>query len=107
VVYVDDLIGPLNAGSHTTLFTDLESHVGDIFPVPIVCDIDPGEDPPCPEDGTMVGFAYFRLLSIEGGSDKVIRGYFVSPFVGAELEYNPEHGDADIATGSIALRLSD
>ena len=43
--------GRSTAGSHTTLFGALESHVGDIFPVPIVND-----------DGEMVGFAYFKLL---------------------------------------------
>ena len=31
------------------------------------------------DEGEMVGWAYFKLLSAEGGSEKVIRGYFVSP----------------------------
>ena len=35
---VNDDIGPLNAGAHTTLFTALEAHVGGVFPVPIVND---------------------------------------------------------------------
>ena len=50
VVYLDDTISPLNAGSHTTLFgpDDLEQKVGLMFPVPIVTD-----------DGDAVGWGYF------------------------------------------------
>ena len=96
VVYLDDDIGPLNAGSHTTLFNRLESYTGGIFPVPVVDD-----------DGIMVGFAYFKLISVEGGTDKVIRGYFVSPVRGAELVYNPDKGDATLPTGAVLLRLDD
>ncbi len=95
-VYIGDGIGPLNAGSHTTLFGDLGAHTGGTFPVPIVND-----------DGDMVGFAYFKLISIEGGSQKVIRGYFVSPVRGAELVYNPAKPGATLATGGILLELID
>ena len=55
----------------------------------------------------MVGFAYFKLISVEGGTDKVIRGYFVSPVRGAELVYNPDKGDATLPTGAVLLRLDD
>ena len=71
VVKLDDDIGPLNAGSHTTLFSDLADLVGtdhNEFPVAIVND-----------DGTMVGWAMFHLTGSVGGSTKQIRGYFVSP----------------------------
>ena len=51
-IYLNDDIGPLNAGSHTTLFSALESHTGGVYPVPIVND-----------EREMVGFAYFKLLS--------------------------------------------
>jgi len=55
VVYVDDDIGPLNAGSHTTLLdsgsSSLVEHIGESFPVPIVDDA-----------GNMVGFGYFHLI---------------------------------------------
>jgi hypothetical protein len=96
VIYTDDVIAPLNAGSHTTLFSSLEAHVGDAFPVPIV-----------DNDGVMVGFAYFRLLSVEGGSDKVIKGYFISPVNVSELVVNPDHANASLNTGVIKLDLVD
>ena len=70
-VNLDDDIGPLNAGSHTTLFSDLADYVGtdhNEFPVAIVDD-----------DGNMVGWAMFHLTGSVGGSTKQIRGYFVSP----------------------------
>ena len=96
VIYTDDTIAPLNAGAHTTLFSSLEAHVGDAFPVPIVTN-----------DGDMVGFAYFRLLSVEGGSEKVIRGYFISPVNATELVVNPDHANSELNTGTIVLRLTD
>ena len=96
VIYTDDNIAPLNSGSHTTLFNSLEAHVGDAFPVPIV-----------DNDGVMVGFAYFRLLSVEGGSEKVIKGYFISPVNVSQLVVNPDHANADLNTGVIKLDLVD
>jgi hypothetical protein len=95
-VYLTDDLGPLNAGSHTDLFNDLEAFIGGIFPVPVVDD-----------DGVMVGFAYFKLLSVEGSSVKSIRGYFVSPVRGAELVYNPDKGDATLNTGAFLIKLID
>jgi hypothetical protein len=55
----------------------------------------------------MVGFAYFRLVSIEGTSEKVIRGYFVSPTIGQGLEYVASAGDATLDTGSYSVELTD
>ena len=94
-VSVDDDIGPLNAGSHTTLFDDLLPHVGGAWPVPIVND-----------DGEMLGFAYFRLLSIEGGSDKVIKGYFISPVNADQLVVNPNAPGATLNTGVYSVKLT-
>jgi hypothetical protein len=101
VVYVDDDIGPLNAGTHTTLLDQgsggedtLSSHVGETFPVPIVKD-----------DGTMVGFGYFRLLAVEGAPDKVIRGYFVSPVNAAEFVVDLNGGNPTLNTGVYTLKL--
>ena len=91
---VDD-IGPLNAGSHTTLFTAIEDHVGDVFPVPIVND-----------DGEMVGWAYFKLLAVEGASDKVVRGYFVSPVNAEQLVVTPTGGTASLETGVYTIKLT-
>ena len=95
-IYLNDDIGPLNAGSHTTLFGALQSHTGGVFPVPIVNDA-----------GEMVGWAYFKLLSVEGGSEKVIRGYFVSPVNAAQLVVSPTGGDAALLTGVYVLHLVD
>jgi Flp pilus assembly protein TadG len=95
-IYLNDDIGPLNAGAHTTLFNGLESHTGGVFPVPIVND-----------EGEMVGFAYFKLLSVEGASEKVIRGYFISPVNAAQLVVSPTGGDAELNTGVYVLHLVD
>jgi Flp pilus assembly protein TadG len=67
-VTLADKISPLNAGSHTTLYSDLSSWVGGDFPVPIVDDA-----------GDMVGWAMVHLTGSVGGSTKEIRGYFESP----------------------------
>jgi len=91
-------IGPLNSGAITALFNDLERYaLNTTFPVPIVND-----------DGVLLGIAYFKLISIEGNNDKVIKGYFVSPFDGVELEYIPGGGEAALDTGAyIAAELTD
>jgi Flp pilus assembly protein TadG len=89
-------IGPLNAGSHTTLFTALEGSVGNIFPVPVVDD-----------DGDMVGFAYFRLTGVEGASQKVIRGYFVAPYNGGDMTFIPGGGSGTFETGAYVVKLID
>jgi Flp pilus assembly protein TadG len=102
VVYVDDDIGPLNAGTHTTLLDKgsgagtLAEHIGETFPVPIVDD-----------DGNMVGFGYFRLLDVEGAPDKVIRGYFVSPVNAAEFVVCPSCAQSQLNTGVYRLALID
>ena len=96
IIYLTDDIGPLNSGSHTTLFGALESHTSDTFPVPIVTDA-----------GEMTGFAYFKLLSVEGGSEKVIRGYFVSPVNATQLVVSPTGGTAGLNTGVYVLKLTD
>jgi Flp pilus assembly protein TadG len=94
-VSIGDDIGPLNSGAHTTLFQALEAHVTGVFPVPIVDD-----------DGNMVGFAYFRLLAVEGASEKVIRGYFISPINGEHLVVNPNAGEATLDTGVYKITLT-
>ena len=96
VVSLDMDIGPLNAGSHTTLFTALEAHVGSQFPVAIVDD-----------EGVMVGFALYQLTGVEGSSEKVIRGYFVSPVNVANLTYLPGGGSSTIDTGVSVVKLVD
>jgi Flp pilus assembly protein TadG len=104
VVYVTDNISPLNAGTHTTLLDasgssgkpTLSDHVGEAWPVPIVNDA-----------GEMVGFGYFRLVSVEGAPDKVIRGYFISPVNAAEFVVGPNAGKSTLNTGVYILKLVD
>jgi len=93
-VYINDDIGPLNAGNHTTLFDHLSDHIGETFPVPIVDDA-----------GQMVGFGYFHLVDVEGAPDKVIRGFFVSPVNATKLVVDPTKGDPSLLTGVYRLAL--
>jgi hypothetical protein len=93
-VYIDDDIGPLDAGTKTTLFTDLSDHIGETFPVPIVTD-----------SGAMVGFGYFHLVDVEGAPDKVIRGFFVSPVNATKLVVDPTKGDPSLKTGVYRIAL--
>ena len=103
-IYLTDNISPLNAGTHTTLLDNnsatgvasLTDHIGETFPVPIVDD-----------DGNMVGFAYFKLLDVEGAPDKVIRGYFVSPVNASKLVVTPTGGTAQLNTGTFKINLVD
>ena len=94
-IFVGDAIGPLNAGNHTTLFTALAAHVGETFPVPIVND-----------SGQMVGWAMFHLVSSEGASDKVIKGWFESPYNSSQLVVG-NGGSATLETGVYVLKLID
>ena len=64
-VTLNELIGPLNAGAHTTLFSDLAKNVPGDYPVAIVDNA-----------GGMVGWAIFHLTGSLGGSTKQISGYF-------------------------------
>ena len=59
------------------------------------------------DDGTMVGFGYFRLLSVEGAPDKVIRGYFVSPVNATEFIVDLNGGNPTLNTGVYRLKLID
>ena len=97
VIYLDDNIDPLNSGDMAALFNDhnLGPHVGGVYPVPIVAD-----------SGEAVGWAYFRLISIEGAPDKVITGYFVSPVNGEELVVNNAHTSGSLFTGAYSVRLT-
>lgn len=66
IISLNDDIGPLNAGSHTTLFNAMEQwDSGWVFPVAIVDD-----------DGQMIGWALFELQTVQGGSRKTLIGRF-------------------------------
>lgn len=95
VVDLGDDIGPLNFGNHTTLFGGLHRWIESEFPVSIVDD-----------EGNMVGWAIFHLTSIEGGNDKVMGGYFVSPINPSSLTIVPGGGTGD-GFGSYVIRLDE
>jgi Flp pilus assembly protein TadG len=95
VVYIDDDIGPFDSGTKASLFDPLTPHLGETFPVPIVDNA-----------GDMVGWAYFKLIAIEGSPDKVIKGYFVAPYVGEELVVNNNHATGTLNTGSYKIDLT-
>ncbi len=94
VVTLNMLIGPLNSGAHTTLFSDLSEMVGMEFPVAIVNN-----------DGAMVGWAYFKLTGSVGGSTKVVRGVFVSPVNPTDLYVIQDGGTGSVTTGSYSVKL--
>jgi hypothetical protein len=55
----------------------------------------------------MMGWAYFKIISIEGSPDKVIKGYFVAPVVGEEMEVDNTRATGTLNTGTYLLRLTD
>ncbi len=70
-----EYIGQHNNGNHTTLFDDMNDNLaGENIPVPVV-----------DHNGRFMGWATFHVVSAVGGSDKHIKGYFVSPFVNKRL----------------------
>ena len=94
VVTLNMLIGPLNSGAHTTLFSDLSEMIGMEFPVAIVNN-----------DGAMVGWAYFKLTGSVGGSTKVVRGIFVSPVNPTDLYVTQGGGTGSVSTGAYSVKL--
>jgi hypothetical protein len=94
-VALNDGLAPLNAGAHTTLFSDMANWIGEEFPVPIVDD-----------SGTMLGWAMFHLTGSVGGSTKQLTGYFVSPINPRSLGYDDSGGDPIIVTGTYSVQLN-
>lgn len=94
LVTLNDAIGPLNAGAHATLFSDLAEYVGQDFPVAIVND-----------DGTLVGWAMFHLTGSVGGSTKQIRGYFLSQINRANMKI-VQGGGTGLNFGDVPVRLT-
>lgn len=82
-------LGQHNNGCHTTLWDNTQAEVaGTDVPVPIV------GPPVAPyttckdtmyDGGCFKGWAMFHVISASGGSDKVIRGYFLDNFRSAPL----------------------
>ncbi len=67
VVTLGARIGPLNAGTHNTLFGAMQRWIGSEFPVAIV-----------DSSGNMMGWAMFWLTDVEGENEKLLEGYFRS-----------------------------
>jgi hypothetical protein len=95
-IYLDDDIGPLNAGVHTTLFDGLANHVGAAYPVSIVND-----------EGELIGWAYFHLTGSVGGSTKQIYGWFEDEVNEPPFVISPTGGDADGVFGAYSVKLID
>lgn len=95
LVTLNDLIGPLNAGSHATLFSDLAKYVGLEYPVAIVDD-----------SGAMQGWAMLHITGSVGGSTKQISGYFVSPVNAANLKIVQNGGNVNGTFGDTVVRLT-
>lgn len=93
-VTLKERIGPLNAGAHTTLFSDLAALVGTEFPVAVV-----------DNSGNMVGWAYFKLTGSVGGSTKQIRGSFVSPINPSDLSVVQDGGTGTTQFGAASVKL--
>jgi Flp pilus assembly protein TadG len=93
-VTLNELIGPLNAGSHTTLFSDMAKHVGSAYPVAIVSD-----------SGGMLGWAFFHITGSVGGSTKQISGYFDSTFNQPPLVIDPNGGSGSSQFGAYTVQL--
>ena len=92
-ITLGDLIGPLNAGSHTQLFSALAPFVGGCYPVAMVAN-----------NGALQGFATFCLTSSVGGSTKQISGYFPSGWTGQNLMIAP-NGGTPAFYGTYAINL--
>ena len=76
-------LGQHNQGNHTALYSDVNQYLaGHVVPVPIVGPGNPNCATPqqAHQDGCFMGWAQFYVISASGGSNKDIRGYFLSDF---------------------------
>jgi Flp pilus assembly protein TadG len=92
-----EYIGQHNNGNHTALYGDVDAHLGG-FDVPAAV-VD--------ANGNFVGWSVFHVVSASGGSDKHIRGFFVSSFESARLTITAcAANDCPRYLGSYVLKLS-
>ena len=94
-VYINDGIAPLNAGSHSTLYSDLSNHVGEAFPVPVVDD-----------SGNFLGWALFHLTGSVGGSTKEITGWLEDQVNSSAMTISPTGGQPLGTFGSYVNKLT-
>lgn len=92
-VTLDDNINPLNAGSHTQLFSSLAGAVGTEFPIAVVNDA-----------GELMGWAFFTLTGSVGGSTKQIEGYF-TPANESQFTINTDVPPPTLFTGAYVVKL--
>lgn len=92
-VTLDDNINPLNAGSHTTLFSSLAGAIGTEFPIAVVND-----------EGELQGWAYFTLTGSVGGSTKQISGFF-TPANEAQFTIRTDVPAPTLMTGAYVVKL--
>ncbi|MBI3746622.1 MAG: hypothetical protein HY264_08940 [Chloroflexi bacterium] len=78
-----DNISPLNAGSHTTLYSDLAARVGNTYPVAIVDDT-----------GTFVGWANFHITGSQGSNLKQISGWLDKTYNSDKMVITAGKGNA-------------
>ena len=91
-------IGQYNNGNHTALFNDVDTYLRGIdMPVAVV-----------DNNGNFMGWATFHVTSASAGSDKHIRGYFMSSFTNARLRVSSCAANAcPRYLGTYVLKLSD
>lgn len=94
-VKLNDDIGPLNGGAHTTLFDNMTAWLNGEFPVAIVNDA-----------GALQGFAIFHLTGSVGGSTKQLRGYFVTRN-DPDFVIDPSVTGGSSSFGGYVVRLTD
>ena len=72
-----EYIGQHNNGNHTALFDPVDTHLaGRDLPVAVV-----------DSSGNFAGWATFHVISASGGTDKHVRGYFLSSFESARARH--------------------
>jgi len=93
-----EYIGQHNNGNHTQLFQDVNTYLSGLdLPVAVV-----------DASGNFMGWATFHVISADAGSDKHVRGYFVSSFDSARLTVSSCAANAcPRYLGSYVLKLTD
>lgn len=91
-------IGQRNNGNHTALYQDVNNYLSGLeLPVAVV-----------DNNGNFMGWAMFHVTSASGGSNKHVRGYFLSSFITGRLKVQScASGDCPRYLGAYVLKLSD
>jgi hypothetical protein len=92
--YLNEVIDPLNAGSHTTEYDALSGKVGLAFPVAIVDDA-----------GMLQSFAWFHITGSVGGSTKQVSGWFEDGVIPPAMTISPTGGTPGSVAGAYVVDL--